>query len=296
MEATSNTRLVVATRRAGLEILRSPIPTIPMLGIILLVFLAFFGQLVETHDPTRNRIVDSMIPPAWVEDGSSDHLLGTDRFGRDQFSRLVRGARISLAAAASVIGIGASVGTIIGLIAGYYDGRWFSTLLMRIVDITLAFPAILMAMVLATILHPSFTNVILVISLLIWPRFARQIRGEVLGIRLNDYVTYSVVAGESALRIMLKHILPNVVPTLLVLITLQVGYVILLEASLSFLGVGIPPPAPSWGLMVSDGRGQLSTGWWISLFPGLSIMLVVLCMNTVGDWLRDRLDPKLRQI
>ncbi len=296
MEATSNTRLVVATRRAGLEILRSPIPTIPMLGIILLVFLAFFGQLVETHDPTRNRIVDSMIPPAWVEDGSSDHLLGTDRFGRDQFSRLVRGARISLAAAASVIGIGASVGTIIGLIAGYYDGRWFSTLLMRIVDITLAFPAILMAMVLATILHPSFTNVILVISLLIWPRFARQIRGEVLGIRLNDYVTYSVVAGESALRIMLKHILPNVVPTLLVLITLQVGYVILLEASLSFLGVGIPPPAPSWGLMVSDGRGQLSTGWWISLFPGLSIMLVVLCMNTVGDWLRDRWDPKLRQI
>lgn len=296
MEAASNTRLIVATRRAGLNILRSPIPTIPMLGISVLIFLAVFGQLVETHDPTRNRLVDSMIPPAWVEDGSTEHLLGTDRFGRDQFSRLVRGARISLAAAVSVIGIGASVGTIIGLVAGYYDGRWFSTALMRVVDITLAFPAILMAMVLATILHPSFTNVILVISLLIWPRFARQIRGEVLGIRLNDYVTYSVVAGESALRIMWKHILPNVVPTLLVLITLQVGYVILLEASLSFLGVGIPPPAPSWGLMVSDGRGQLSTGWWISLFPGLAIMLIVLCMNTVGDWLRDRWDPKLRQI
>ena len=288
--------MVLATRRAGLNVLRSPMPTIPMLGIILLVFLAFFGQLVETHDPTRNRIVDSMIPPAWVEGGSSEHLLGTDRFGRDQFSRLIRGARISLAAAASVIGIGALFGTIIGLIAGYYDGRWFSMVLMRVVDITLAFPAILMAMVLATIFHPSFTNVILVISLLIWPRFARQIRGEVLGIRLNDYVTYSVVAGESALRILLRHILPNVVPTLLVLITLQVGYVILLESSLSFLGVGIPPPAPSWGLMVSDGRGQLSSGWWISLFPGLAIMLMVLCMNTVGDWLRDRWDPKLRQV
>ena len=297
MDTAKPTRgAVLSVRKAGLNVLRSPVPTIPMAGIVLLIFLAIFGQLVETHDPTRNRIIDSMIAPAWAEGGSSEHLLGTDRFGRDQFSRLVRGARISVVAAASVIGIGALLGTIIGLIAGYYDGRWFSTALMRAVDITLAFPAILMAMVLATILHPSFTNVILVISLLIWPRFARQIRGEVLGIRLNDYVTYSVVSGETATRIMLKHILPNVVPTLLVLITLQVGYVILLEASLSFLGVGIPPPAPSWGLMVSDGRGQLSSGWWISLFPGLAIMLTVLCMNTVGDWLRDKWDPKLRQL
>ena len=286
----------LAVVRTGTKIRLPLVPTLPLLGIVLLLFLAIFGQLIETHDPTKNRLVDSMIPPAWTAEGSSDHILGTDRFGRDHFSRLVRGARVSIIAALSVIGIGATVGTSLGLIAGYYDGRWFAHGIMRLVDITLAFPAILMAMVLAVSFNPSFANVIIVISLLIWPRFARQIRGEVLGVRVNDYVTYAVLGGESAWRIMWKHILPNVIPTLLVLITLQVGYVILLEAGLSFLGVGIPPPAPSWGIMVSDGRGQLASGWWISLFPGLAIMLTVICMNTTGDWLRDRWDPKLRQL
>jgi peptide/nickel transport system permease protein len=167
---------------------------------------------------------------------------------------------------------------------------------MRLTDIGLSLPTILIAVVLVAVSEPSFGNVILVVALLLWPRFARQIRGETLAIKEQDFVALAVVAGRSSAWIIRRHIFPNVVPTLLVISTLQVGYVILLEGTLSFLGVGVPPPNPAWGLMIADGRGFLATAWWISLFPGLAMIATVLAVNLTGDWLRDHLDPKLRQL
>jgi peptide/nickel transport system permease protein len=167
---------------------------------------------------------------------------------------------------------------------------------MRLVDIGLSIPVMLVALVLAAAIGPSFRNVILIIGLLLWTRFARQIRGEVLSVKEQDYVARARVAGASARRIMFKHLFPNIVPTLLVMCTLEIGHVVLVEASLSFLGVGVPAPTPTWGGMVSEGRGLISSAWWVALFPGLAILLLVLSMNFFGDWVRDRLDPKLRQL
>jgi peptide/nickel transport system permease protein len=230
-----------------------------------------------------------------MERGDWEHPLGTDRFGRDMLSRIIWGSRISLIVSLVAIGVAGTVGTLLGLISGYRGGVT-DAVLMRLTDIGLSLPTILIAVVLVAVSEPSFKNVILVIALLLWPRFARQIRGETLGIKEQDFVALAVVAGRSSAWIIRRHIFPNVVPTLLVISTLQVGYVVLLEGTLSFLGVGVPPPNPAWGLMIADGRGFLATAWWISLFPGLAMLLTVLAVNLMGDWLRDHLDPKLRQL
>jgi len=191
--------------------------------------------------------------------------------------------------------VSGTLGTLVGLISGYRGGVT-DAILMRVTDVGLSLPTILIAVVLVAVSEPSFTNVVLVIALLLWPRFARQVRGETLAIKEQDFVALAVVAGRSSTWIISRHIFPNVVPTLLVISTLQVGYVVLLEGTLSFLGVGVPPPSPAWGLMIADGRGFLATAWWISLFPGLAMVLTVLSVNLMGDWLRDHLDPKLRQL
>ena len=266
-------------------------------GIVLaaLVFTAVFAAYLAPHSPTAGDITQKSIPPVWMERGSWDHPLGTDRFGRDVLSRIIYGSRISLIVSLIAIGVAGTVGTAVGLISGYRGGITDAAL-MRLTDIGLSLPTILIAVVLVAVSEPSFRNVILVIALLLWPRFARQIRGETLAIKEQDFVALAVVAGRSSAWIISHHIFPNVVPTLLVICTLQVGYVILLEGSLSFLGVGVPPPNPAWGLMIADGRGFLATAWWISLFPGLAMLLTVLAVNLMGDWLRDRLDPKLRQL
>jgi peptide/nickel transport system permease protein len=266
-------------------------------GIVLaaLVFTAVFAAYLAPHSPTAGDITQKSIPPVWMERGSWDHPLGTDRFGRDVLSRIIYGSRISLIVSLIAIGVAGTVGTAVGLISGYRGGITDAAL-MRLTDIGLSLPTILIAVVLVAVSEPSFRNVILVIALLLWPRFARQIRGETLAIKEQDFVALAVVAGRSSAWIISHHIFPNIVPTLLVICTLQVGYVILLEGSLSFLGVGVPPPNPAWGLMIADGRGFLATAWWISLFPGLAMLLTVLAVNLMGDWLRDRLDPKLRQI
>jgi peptide/nickel transport system permease protein len=266
-------------------------------GLVLaaLVFTAVFAAYLAPHSPTAGDITQKSIPPVWMERGSWDHPLGTDRFGRDVLSRIIYGSRISLIVSLIAIGVAGTVGTAVGLISGYRGGITDAAL-MRLTDIGLSLPTILIAVVLVAVSEPSFRNVILVIALLLWPRFARQIRGETLAIKEQDFVALAVVAGRSSAWIISHHIFPNVVPTLLVICTLQVGYVILLEGSLSFLGVGVPPPNPAWGLMIADGRGFLATAWWISLFPGLAMLLTVLAVNLMGDWLRDRLDPKLRQL
>ncbi|HEV8440062.1 MAG TPA: ABC transporter permease [Methylomirabilota bacterium] len=260
-----------------------------------LVLTAVFASALAPQSPTDGDISRKLIPPVWMERGQWDHPLGTDRFGRDVLSRIIYGSQISLAVSLIAIGVAGTVGTTLGLISGYRGGLT-DTILMRLTDIGLSLPTILIAVVLVAVSEPSFRNVILVIALLLWPRFARQIRGETLGVKEQDFVALAVVAGRSSRWIISRHIFPNVVPTLLVISTLQVGYVILLEGTLSFLGVGVPPPNPAWGLMIADGRGFLATAWWISLFPGLAMLLTVLAVNLMGDWLRDHLDPKLRQV
>ena len=265
-------------------------------GVILaaLVVTALFAPYLAPHSPTEGDIVKKSIPPLWMEGGDSRHPLGTDRFGRDVLSRIIWGSRISLVVSLVAIGVAGTLGTLLGLVSGYRGGLT-DALLMRLTDIGLSLPTILIAVVMVAVSEPSFRNVILVVALLLWPRFARQIRGETLAVKEQDFVALAVVAGRSSAWIIRRHIFPNVVPTLLVISTLQVGYVILLEGTLSFLGVGVPPPNPAWGLMIADGRGFLATAWWMSLFPGLAMLLTVLAVNLMGDWLRDHLDPKLRQ-
>jgi peptide/nickel transport system permease protein len=260
-----------------------------------LVLTAVFADVLAPHSPTDGDITRKLIPPIWMERGDWTHPLGTDRFGRDVLSRIIHGSRISLAVSLIAIGVAGTAGTLLGLIAGYRGGLT-DAVLMRLTDIGLSLPIILIAVVMVAVSEPSFENVILVIALLLWPRFARQVRGEALAVKTQDFVALAVVAGRSSAWIVSRHIFPNVVPTLLVVTTLQVGYVILLEGTLSFLGVGVPPPSPAWGLMIADGRGFLATAWWISLFPGLAMLLTVLAVNLMGDWLRDHLDPKLRQV
>jgi peptide/nickel transport system permease protein len=259
-----------------------------------LVLCAIFAPWLAARSPTDGDITAKLIPPMWMAGGTAEHPLGTDRFGRDVLSRIIHGSRISLLVSLIAIGVSGTLGTALGLIAGYRGGLT-DTLLMRLTDIGLSLPTILIAVVMVAVSEPSFRNVVLVIALLLWPRFARQIRGETLAVKEQDFVALAVVAGRSSTWIITRHIFPNVVPTLLVIATLQVGYVILLEGTLSFLGVGVPPPNPAWGLMIADGRGFLATAWWISLFPGLAMLLTVLAVNLMGDWLRDHLDPKLRQ-
>jgi peptide/nickel transport system permease protein len=260
-----------------------------------LVVAAVFAVFLAPQSPTEGDITAKLIPPMWMERGSAEHPLGTDRFGRDVLSRIIYGSRISLLVSLMAIVVSGTLGTLVGLVSGYRGGLT-DVILMRLTDIALSLPTILIAVVLVAVSEPSFRNVILVIALLLWPRFARQIRGETLGIKEQDFVALAVVAGRSSAWIIARHILPNVTPTLLVISTLQVGYVILLEGTLSFLGVGVPPPNPAWGLMIADGRGFLATAWWITLFPGLAMLLTVLAVNLMGDWLRDHLDPRLRQL
>jgi peptide/nickel transport system permease protein len=267
-----------------------------MLCLILLAVLvlcSIFAPFLVDHSPTYQDLIRRMRPPAWVEGGSVENLLGTDGLGRDMLSRLLYGGRISLAVAGLAIVFGATVGTLLGLWAGYFGGI-IDAIVMRTVDVLLALPTLLVAIVLAVAIGPSFWNVVFVVSFLLWPKIARQIRGEVLAVKEQDYVKYAEGIGRGSMSVMLRHLLPNVTPSLVVVSTLELGHVVLLEASLSFIGAGIPPPHPSWGVMVDEGRALMATGWWLSLFPGLAIMLTVLIFNTLGDWLRDTLDPRLQ--
>ena len=277
---------------------------IPVTILSLILLMAIFADLawiglpdvgLAPYDPEKMSLPDRLKPPFWDEEGSTEHLLGTDKMGGDILSRLIFGARISLSVSLLVILITSFVGTVLGIIGGYLGGRT-EAFLMRITDISLAFPPILTAMLLAVSMGPSFTTVVLAISLLGWAPYARLIRGETLRLREMDFVAQARVIGTSPLRIMLRHIFPNVINPLIIIMTLQVGLLIITEASLSFLGVGIPPPAPSWGNMVNDGRNLVDTAWWISTFPGIAIALVVMSGNFFGDWLRDKLDPRLRQL
>ena len=271
------------------------LPLIPMFILGVFVVTGIAAPLIAPHDPERGDIRARNVPPAWLEDGSTEYLLGTDHLGRDMLSRVIFGARISLVVVVVTLGVGMVIGVGAGLVGGWYGG-WLDELIMRIVDIKLAIPTILLALVLVLALGQSFLVIVAILAIAIWPRFARNTRGEVLQLKTMDYVALAQVAGASTPRILFIHIFPGVINTLIILATLEVGLVILLESTLSFLGAGIPPPTPAWGSMVADGRDRLAVAWWISTMPGLAIMLVVVSMNLFGDWLRDKLDPRLRQL
>jgi peptide/nickel transport system permease protein len=274
---------------------RRRVPWIPICIIAIMVSMALFAPLLAPYSPIDQTLRDKLIPPFWVDGGSVSYILGTDAFGRDMLSRLIYGARVSLIVAGLALTAGGGVGLLIGIVAGYFGGA-VDNVLMRLVDAAFTFPAILFALLLAVTMGQGLGTLVLAISLLLWASFARVIRGEVLSLKQRDFIALAKVRGCSSGRIMLTHILPNVLNTFMVLVTLNIGVVIIAEASLSFLGAGIPPPTPTWGLMVSDGRGRIAEAWWVSLIPGIAITLLVLSVNVFGDWLRDRLDPRLRQL
>lgn len=270
------------------------LPFFPLLILVTVVFVAVLAPVLTGRDPYDPSLSNKLFPPDWGA-GNPAFPLGTDSLGRDVLTRLFYGARITMGVTLVALLIGAAIGLAVGIAAGYLGGR-VDGVLSRAIDSTLAFPTILIALVMAVTLGPSLGTVVTAISLVLWARFARIIRGQVLAVKGMDFIAQATVVGCSHWRIMLVHIFPNVLNTFLVLISLNVGSVVLLEATLSFLGAGIPPPNPSWGSMISEGRAYMNTAWWIAVIPGIAIGLVVLAFNMLGDWLRDTLDPKLRQL
>jgi peptide/nickel transport system permease protein len=271
------------------------LPVLPLTIIAVFVLAALFANVLSPADPDAQALRKRFTPPVWDERGTWQHVLGTDRLGRDMLSRIIWGSRVSLTAGVLTVLLASAVGAGVGLVAGYHGGR-VDAVLMRITDATMSFPVILLALILAVTVGPSFVNVVIAIAVILWARYARVIRGQVLTLMELDFITQARIAGASAGRIIFRHLFPNTLNTLVVLITLQVGYVIIVEASLSFLGAGIPPPTPAWGSMIAEGRDFVTSAWWVSSLPGLAILLVVLAFNLLGDWLRDTLDPKLRQL
>ena len=270
-------------------------PKIPTVILGILLAFGLFGQWIAPHDPITIDLAKSFTPPVWHAEGSASNLLGTDKLGRDILSRVIIGSRVSLALSLTIIGLGGGVGVILGLVSGY-SGRKVDSLIQRGVEVILAMPTILVALVFVFTVGRSFESVMFILSPFLAARFTRIVRGETLSIRERDFVAVAKVIGTPAWMILLRHILPNVFNTVIVLATLEVGHLILLEASLSFLGVGVPPPHPAWGLMVAGGREFISSAYWIALFPGLAILFAVLSINLFGDWLRDTLDPRRRQL
>ena len=269
-------------------------PVIPAAILVLFAVFAIFAPLLSPHDPTHGQLNERATPPPWLEGGSTRFLLGSDALGRDVFSRIVYGTRVSLAVAGIVLVGGAVGGTALGMISGWFGGQ-IDEILMRIVDFMMATPFILVALVLVIVFGPSVELIITLLIVFSWDSFGRQIRGETLQLKTRDYIAAALVSGASTYRILFRHLLPGVVNTVLVIMSLRVGNLIITESILSYLGVGIPPPTPAWGLMVAEGRDYLNTAWWISFFPGLAILFTVLAFNFLGDWMRDRFDPRLRQ-
>jgi peptide/nickel transport system permease protein len=268
-----------------------------LLGLIVIaatVVLAALAPVLAPADPLRNDLLDRLTPPAWVQGGSASRPLGTDTLGRDVTSRLLYGARVSLVVGFSAVLLAGSVGVVLGLLAGYYRGR-LDDVLMRLGDIQLAFPVLVLAVAVLAVLGASLLNVVVVLGLTGWIAYARIVRGEVLSLREREFVDAARALGADDGHILLRHLLPNVLPPITVVATFSVARTIIAEASLSFLGLGIPAPAPSWGAMLDEGRNYITTGWWLALFPGLAILLLVLGINLVGDWLRDLLDPRMER-
>jgi peptide/nickel transport system permease protein len=271
-------------------------PFIPVAILVSIALVAIFADVLAPHDPTIGSLARRFRPPAWLKGGSMEYFLGTDHVGRDVLSRLIFGARVSMIVGLCAVFAAGTIGTMLGIISGYLGG-WVDQVIMRLTDTWLALPALTFAIYLAAIVGPSEFNIVVILGAVYWTRYARVIRSEVLSLKEREFVRLAVVAGCSRRVIMWRHILPNVINSAIVLATLMLGVVIITEASLSFLGIGVPPPKPAWGLMLADGKKGLMVGyWWLTVFPGLCIMLMVLSANLLGDWLRVKFDPQLRQL
>jgi peptide/nickel transport system permease protein len=285
------------SRLAGLRRARfGDYPVIPLSILAVITLVAVFANQLAPHNPEVGALSARFKPPFWLKGGSTEYLLGTDQLGRDVLSRLIFGARISIVVGFTAVIFAGAVGTLLGILSGYLGG-WVDQVIMRLTDAWLALPALTFAIFLAAIVGPSMWNIVIILGITYWTRYARVIRGEVLSLKEREFVRLAIVAGCSKWTIMRRHILPNVINSAIVLGSLMLGVVVIAEATLSFLGLGVPPPQPAWGLMLADGKQGLMVGyWWLTVFPGLGIMLLVLSANLLGDWLRVRLDPQLRQL
>jgi peptide/nickel transport system permease protein len=270
-------------------------PVIPLFVLSILAIAGIFGPLFAPHDPVIASIGDRHVPPAWTGEGNMNHILGTDHVGRDILSRLIYGARISLMVAAIAVSSGFVIGITIGMVSGYLGGL-ADEIIIRIVDIWYALPFLMIALVVVFIFGQNLKVLLVLLALLSWSGFVRIIRAQTLQLKTMDYVALARVAGASPFRIILRHIFPGVVNSAIVIATLNVGGLILAEATLSFLGAGIPPPTSAWGVMVAEGRDYSASAWWQVVFPGAAIFMTLMSLNFLGDWVRDRLDPRLRQL
>jgi peptide/nickel transport system permease protein len=284
--------LTVAWRLAAFR--SKGFPYVACTILVGLAVVAVFANFITPYDPEVGNLGDRFKPPFWQAGGTTAHILGTDHLGRDVTARLIFGARVSMVVGFTAVVVAGAIGTLFGILSGYLGG-WVDQVIMRVTDTWLALPALTFAIFLAAIAGPSEMNIVM--GAIYWTRYARVIRSEVLSLKERDFVRLAIVAGCSKRKIMRKHILPNVLNSAIVLGTLMLGVVIVTEASLSFLGVGVPPPKPAWGLMLADGKKGLMAGyWWLTVLPGCCIMLMVLSANLLGDWLRVKLDPQLRQL
>ena len=275
-----------------LDLCRSPKGISGLMLVAAVVGTAIFAPIVAPHSPLAQDISKRLMPPFWLS-GSMANPLGTDLLGRDILSRIIYGSRISLFVGVSSVAAAGTVGILLGLLAGYYRGR-LDNIIMRVIDVQLAIPFLVLAVAVVAVLGASLRNIIVVLGLTGWVTYGRIVRGEVLSVREKEYVEAARLVGCRDHRIMFRHILPNVSASIIVVATLQVAQMIIAEASLSFLGLGVQPPTPTWGGMVADGRDYLADAWWVSAFPGLAIMFAVLGINLLSDWLRDYLDPTLK--
>lgn len=262
--------------------------------VIVVMLLALFAPFVAPHDPNGQDLLGRLKPPGWQSPYSGARfLLGTDHLGRDVLSRIIYGSRVSLFVGIVSVTITAVLGTVLGLVAGYYRGV-VETIVMRCVDLVMSLPFMLLALAVIGITGPGLQNLILVVVLTRWARYTRVIYGQTLSYAEKEFVEAAQALGSSNARILFHHMLPNLLPSTIVLATLDLGFVVILESGLSFLGLGVPPTIPTWGTMLADGRAYLNNAWWMGTFPGLAIMLTVLGFNLLGDWARDRMDPTLR--
>ncbi len=269
---------------------------IPYLGLFFVgsfLFLVIFGYWIAPYDSDHWDMANPTLPPAWIEGGSMDHVFGTDSLGQDVFSRMIHGSRYSLAIAVACIAVYGTIGVVMGLLSGFFGGK-VDMVIMRVCDLWMSMPAIVLAIMLVSLLGASALTVVIVVGITGWPGYARIVRGECLSVKQNDYIRLARVAGCSNIRIMVSHIFPNLSNTLIVMVTLNIGQMIILTATLSFLGLGTQPPSPDWGLMLNEGRQYIGSAWWLVVFPAIAILLAVLGFNLVGDWLREIMDPKQR--
>ena len=260
--------------------------------VALFLITAIAAPVITPHDPLKMDLKKRLAPPTLSLSGPGEFPLGADQIGRDILSRIITGSRVTLLVAATAVLLGATIGVSLGLVAGYFGG-WNERIIMRIADIQLSIPLLLFALIVIAVLGPSLVNLVIVLALTGWTRFARITRGEVLSLREQEFVLSARGSGAGRARILFRHILPNVLTAAIVVATLELARVVILESALSFLGLGVQPPHASWGRMLADGRGYISSGWWLSTFPGVAIVLIVLGVNLLGDWMRDYFDPKM---